>query len=278
MPLVSVVIPSRDRPVMLREAVESVVAQTHKNIEIIVVLTGATDQTKLSAERLSTEYGVRLLETAPRNLAATRNNGLAIANGEWVSFLDDDDLWDSSKIERQLAVANETNADVVSTNWKRFDRAGNIELWRSKGAIPWPKGLSIPEALTVHNFISVGCLIWTDAIRSLGGFDESMSACEDWDMWRRLSHQHKIEYLDEYLMFVRVHDRNMSGNPWLMYRSSTRHLWKMRRDTPPHLRHMMRRQWKTFIHLSAFLGYELANRLTRGKTRIGWLRLKAMLK
>jgi glycosyltransferase involved in cell wall biosynthesis len=263
---------------MLREAVESVVAQTHKNIEIIVVLTGATDDTKLSAKRLSTEYGVTLLETAPRNLAATRNNGLAIAKGEWVAFLDDDDLWDSRKIERQLAVANETNADVVSTNWKRFDRSGNIELWRSKGAIPWPNGLSIPEALTVHNFISVGSLIRTDAIRSLGGFDESMSACEDWDMWRRLSHQHKIEYLDEYLMFVRVHDRNMSGNPWLMYRSSTRHLWKMRRDTPPNLRHMMRRQWKSFIHLSAFLGYELANRLTRGRTRTGWLRLKVMLK
>ena len=97
-PVVSVVIPSRSRPAMLREAVESVIGQTYRPIEVIVVLTGANEETTASARSLEEQYGVRIVETPPRNLAASRNNGIKVATGEWITFLDDDDLFAPTKI------------------------------------------------------------------------------------------------------------------------------------------------------------------------------------
>jgi glycosyltransferase involved in cell wall biosynthesis len=124
--LISVVIPSRNRAAMLHEAVKSVIAQTHRQTEIIIVLTAADAATKRMAYALQAAYAVRIIETAPLNLAATRNAGLAIANGAWVSFLDDEDLWEKQKLERQLETAHEARADMVTTNWNRGNRLVHI--------------------------------------------------------------------------------------------------------------------------------------------------------
>jgi hypothetical protein len=101
-----ILIPAKDRPALLREAVESVVAQTYMPVEIIIVLTGATAATKTDAEGLSKRFTIRLVETAPLNLAATRNAGLAVAKGDWVSCLDDDDVWLPEKLAKQMQMAS----------------------------------------------------------------------------------------------------------------------------------------------------------------------------
>lgn len=133
MELVSVIIPAKNRPGMLKHAVESVVAQTYRPVEIIIVLTGATKATHLAALELSTSYAIRLLETEPLNLAATRNAGLAIAEGAWVSFLDDDDIWLPEKLQAQMSLAKSVGADVVTTNWTRFGEGMTEEVWMPQG-------------------------------------------------------------------------------------------------------------------------------------------------
>src|ERR1700760_4836834 len=102
MDLVSVIIPAQNRPEMLREAVLSVVAQTYRSIEIIIVLAGATEEVTRVASDLSSQYGARLLSQPSLNAGAARNAGVAIARGEWVSFLDDDDLFVPEKISTQM--------------------------------------------------------------------------------------------------------------------------------------------------------------------------------
>jgi glycosyltransferase involved in cell wall biosynthesis len=275
--LISVVIPSRNRAAMLHEAVKSVIAQTHRQTEIIIVLTAADAATKRMAYALQAAYAVRIIETAPLNLAATRNAGLAIANGAWVSFLDDEDLWEKQKLERQLETAHEACADMVTTNWRRFDTADNFEPWQPSGSHPWPVDLSLPEALMIDNYASVGSLVRTDVLRKLGGFDEKLRACEDWDMWRRVSHRHRIEYLDEHLLRIRVQNGNMSRSPWLMYRWSVRHLLKMQRDTPPHLRHMLRGQAKRLALMTVNFAYLRAKQLTYRRLQRAWFALKALI-
>lgn len=271
--MISVVIPSRDRPSMLREAVESVVAQTHKDLEIIVVLTGATDAAKQSAHALQSEYGIRIVETPPLNLATTRNNGLAAAKGEWISFLDDDDIWLPTKLEKQLAA----NADVVTTNWLRFNERGIMDLWAPVGApLPLPADLSLPETLMLQNRISVGSLIRVSALKKVGGFDPSLGACEDWDLWRRLSHSHSFAYLDEILMRVRIHANNMSKNRFLMSRTTAQHFIKMHRDTPPHLRHMLPRSRKALFLEIAGAIYESINDRTNGSARKAVRKIRSM--
>jgi glycosyltransferase involved in cell wall biosynthesis len=121
--LISIIIPDKDRPALLREAVESVVAQ--RPVEIIIVLTGATAATKTDAEGLSKRFPIHLVETAPLNLAATRNAGLAVAKGDWVSCLDDDDVWLPGKLAKQMQMARQQHADGMVE-----------ELWAPRGKSP----------------------------------------------------------------------------------------------------------------------------------------------
>jgi glycosyltransferase involved in cell wall biosynthesis len=134
--LISIIIPAKDRPALLREAVESVVAQTYMPVEIIIVLTGATAATKTDAEGLSKRFTIHLVETAPLNLAATRNAGLAVAKGDWVSCLDDDDVWLPEKLAKQMQMARQQHADLVTTNWVRFGDGMVEELWAPRGKSP----------------------------------------------------------------------------------------------------------------------------------------------
>lgn len=227
MTLISVIIPAKNRPAMLKEAVESVVAQTYRPIEIIVVLTGATPETKQSAKELAAAYELRVIETKPLNLAATRNVGLSVAKGEWISFLDDDDIWLPEKLDLQMSEAISSGADLVTTNWMSFGENMADELWRPIGCSPLPEGLTYRQALLTNNFVSLGSLFKADIIQTVGMFDPKLRACEDWDFWRRISLNHKIVYIDKALSKIRIHSSNMSANRALMKRYRMMHLIKM---------------------------------------------------
>jgi glycosyltransferase involved in cell wall biosynthesis len=276
-PLVSVIIPSRSRPTMLREAVESVVRQTYRPIEVIVVLTGADAETTASARLLEEEYGVRIVVTPPRNLATSRNNGMKAATGQWVTFLDDDDLYAPTKVQRQVETAETTGAGVVTNSWIRFNELGPLAKWTPHPDKHLPPGLSYPQALMTGNFVSNGLLVRADIMNELGGFDEKLDACEDWDMWRRISYRYDIFYIDEPFVHIRVHSSNMSSRWWLMVSTALRHLVKMHFDTPDSLRYMLPRARSVTLNrlfpLKTLPGgiYESLNRSSGGRIR-SWVR------
>lgn len=273
MPLISVVIPSRNRPAMLREAVESVIAQTHREIEIIIVLTGADRETTLAARELEKRYpAIRVLETEPRNLAATRNAGLALASGEWVAFLDDDDLWLPTKLEKQMTKALESGAEFVNCDF--IERGGRMDgIVRH---IRPPSGLSLAEGFVIGNYGAAsasGALVRINAIRAQGGFDEDMDGCEDWDCWRRLSWRGRPVFLDEPLVVISRHGLSMQAQRRFL--SHIRHALKTIGDTPPHLRHMLKR---LVLRTVAIAIYDVANYATLGKFGIFYRSLKSAIR
>jgi glycosyltransferase involved in cell wall biosynthesis len=270
-PLVSVVIPSRSRPAMLREAVESVTGQTYRPIEIVVVLTGASEETTASARSLEEQYGVKIVVTPPRNLATSRNNGIKAATGEWITFLDDDDLFAPAKIERQVETATSTGAGVVTNSWVRFNESGLIENWVPHPDKHLPPGLSFPEALMTRNCFSNGLLVHADIVKELGGFDEKLDACEDWDMWRRISYRHEIVYIDEPFVHIRLHNTNMSSRRWLMISTTFRHLVKMHFDTPRRWRYMLPRARSVILKNLLSSVYEDLSDRSGGRLRT-WVR------
>lgn len=286
MPLISIIIPTHNRPQMLKEAVESALAQTFQDFEIIIVLNGATAEPVQTARRLGEDARTHAVEMAYGTLAAARNCGLAAAQGEWIAFLDDDDIWLPDKLELQLAAARRTGADLVTCNFSQFNAQGTVARAVLK---PLPAGMSFAEGLMLGNYVAGGSqvIVKADKIRAAGGFDASLHACEDWDMWRRLSWGSEFCCVDRDLVRMRRHGSNMTGNVQLILQAETQHFAKMLIDTPARLHHMMpaakRRFFRRTLHnltedgatdtypvLSYnlfFATYRLLNKLTGGLSR-----------
>jgi glycosyltransferase involved in cell wall biosynthesis len=271
---------------MLREAVDSVLAQTFQDFEIIIVLNGASADTVEMARRFQGHPKIKVVEMEDSTLAASRNVGMGAAHGEWIAFLDDDDIWLPEKLQLQLDAARETRADLVCCNFCFFNQDGIIEHAALR---PKPPGLSFAEALMVGNYVSGGSGVMVKAarIRSLGGFDASLRACEDWDMWRRLSWDGDIHLVDRELAKMRRHGTNMTGNLQLAVQAESQHFAKLLLDTPPKLRHMLPAAeqrffrfllhnlteqgatdtWGVLLYNMLFAAYRLLNKMTGGLPR-----------
>ncbi len=212
-PAVSVVLPVFNRLEYLRPAVESVFAQTFTDWELIVADDGSDGETRDYLGALCCPPRVSVIWLSHcGNPAAVRNAALAAARGEYVAFLDSDDLWLPLKLERQVAALRaHRKRHWCYSGYLRIDAAGELQprpgyerRVRHQGAIL--------EPLLQH-----AVDIWTPAVvvqRSLlvqlGGFDEQLLLFEDYDLWLRLATRSEIELVDEPLIAVRTHDQHYS--------------------------------------------------------------------
>ena len=234
---ISVVIPARNRPTMLVEAVDSVRCQTKPASEIIIVLSDADKETTEVANELARRHGVKVVSVAAANVSIARNKGVAAASGEWIAFLDDDDVWLPEKLGKQLTAALERCVALVSCDFELFNDQG--ETYGGLG--PLPLGFSLAEATILGNPISGGsaAIVRGDLLKRVGGFDEQLLACEDQDLWRRIVNSVDIVVLEDKLVRIRRHGQQMSRSLTYMADQRRRLFAKMRADTPAELRHML---------------------------------------
>ena len=210
-PEVSVVISTVGRWDLLRTTLGGALGQREVEHEVIVVDDGSRDETQ---ERLAELPDPRLRVVRSRSStgpAAARNRGLAEARGEWVAFLDDDDLWSPAKLRAQIDVATKQDAE--------FAYAGVIVLNEQGSVIevePAPHADELPEQLLVKNAIpaaSSNLLVRTEALRRLGGFDEALFHLADWDLGLRLAYASAGAACTEFLIGYVKHSRNMLSLP-----------------------------------------------------------------
>ena len=219
-PTVSVVIPTYNRGKHIIETLDSVFAQTFKSFELIVVNDGSTDDSANVLGPLAKSGQIHYIEQTNAGPAAARNRGLAEAKGEFVAFLDDDDLWPGDKLEWQFA-ALQGDPHLLAV-YGSFTLLG-------KEHIKWvdfdtcPSGM-IREELCRGNYVgSPGvALIRTGAIRAIHGFDVSLKGPEDWDLWIRLSETGQSMFVNKTALLYRVHEKSVSGDYWSMYTQSMR--------------------------------------------------------
>ncbi|MGC1677731.1 MAG: glycosyltransferase family A protein [Candidatus Binataceae bacterium] len=198
-PEVSVVIPTYNRRTMVREAILSVLAQRGAHFELIVIDDGSTDGTAGDLARLGEECGgvLRIERIENRGAAAARNHGVALAQAPLIAFLDSDDLWMPSKLERQLEFMRAHSACDISQCQERWIRGGrrvNPGLRHQKRG-----GDIFLDSLRTCLISASAVMIRTELFRELGGFDQTMRACEDYDLWLRILVTHEIGLLDEVL-------------------------------------------------------------------------------
>ncbi len=206
-PLVSVIIPAYNATAFLGETLDSVLAQTYPNLEIIVVDDGSTDATP----ELLDSYGdrIRVLRQANAGQAAARNHGAREARGELLAFLDSDDLWDPDKIARQVELLGRFPAALaVYCDHRTIDAQGRPVA--SNAALDYPRASG-----DMLRALLLGCCIITPGLVLLrrhafdasGGFDEAplMRGHEDYALWLRLATQGSFVYSPDTLVSYRRH-------------------------------------------------------------------------
>ncbi len=224
MPLVSVIIPTYNRAGWVSQAVDSVLTQTFSDFELLVVDDGSTDAT---LEALA-PYGGRLtfLRTRRnRGVAAARNLGTAAARGEWLAFLDSDDLWRPEKLARQVAfLAGHPGMAICQTD----------EIWIKNGVRVNPPLTHRKQGGQIFLPSLARCLVSPSAVMlrrrlfwAVGGFDEKLPACEDYDLWLRIAWRHEIGLLPEPLVVKRGGHPDQLSRGWGLDRWRIRALEKL---------------------------------------------------
>jgi glycosyltransferase involved in cell wall biosynthesis len=199
---VSVVIPTHDRRAWLELTLRSVLRQ-HDVLEVIVVDDGSTDDTAETLAGLSDPRVRVVRHDTPRGVGASRNDGAARANGEWIAFVDDDDLWAPDKLARQLEAANATGRAWVYAGSVQIDEHSRIV-----GGQPAPPPEAVARLITRYNVIPGGCsnvIVRRDVFERAGPFDLRLKNTEDWEMWIRLNEHGPPAWVPRPLVGYRVH-------------------------------------------------------------------------
>jgi len=208
---VSVIIPTYNRAALVKEAVASVLAQTYRDFELLVVDDGSTDGTPEALAAFGRE--IRVLSRPGRGgVSEARNTGIAAAQGEWLAFLDSDDLWLPEKLERQIAFMEAQPRLLLSQTEETWVRRGvRVNPPRShckEGGRIFLRSLErclvSPSAVVLHR------RLWDDH----GGFDEDLPAAEDYDLWLRLSWRYDVGLLPEPLIIKRGGHADQLSRQW----------------------------------------------------------------
>jgi glycosyltransferase involved in cell wall biosynthesis len=194
---VSVVIPAFNAERTLRTTLESVLAQTHQELEVIVVDDGSTDNTENTVKDYVDQGRITYIKRENGGIAAGRNTGLLACTGDYISLLDHDDLWDPDKIEKQLERLKETGSDLVFC----YPRSLKLDGKLYDPPLEKLQFHSIIGTLVRHNIIYVSSILFHKSLlERVGLLDESFRYCEDWDWALRMVSCVKMVYMPECLV------------------------------------------------------------------------------
>lgn len=204
---ISIIIPTYNRSGFLREAIDSVLKQTWKDFELIIVDDGSTDNTQ---ELLSNYTGkISLISTEHKGPSAARNRGIQTAQGEYITFLDSDDIWKPDKLKKQMDFfKNNPHIFICQTE----------EIWIRKGRRVNPRKKHVKHSGWIFEKCLPLCIVSPSSVMlhrrvfdRVGLFDEKMPACEDYDLWLRVTPHYQIHLIDEPLIIKRGgHDDQQS--------------------------------------------------------------------
>jgi len=193
--LISVIIPTYNRAAFIARAIDSVLAQTHKADEIIVVDDGSTDTTQ---EILAGYHdSIQIITQTNHGVSSARNSGIKAAKGRWICLLDSDDVWHPAKLERQKAYHDKHPSCKISHTQEQWIRNG--KKIRQKAYHDKPQGWCFDENLCFCKIAPSTIMIEKEVFAKVGLFDERLKVCEDYDLWLRILRHFRLGLVDEVL-------------------------------------------------------------------------------
>lgn len=205
---VSIIVPTRNRSELLALALRSALRQQELDIEVVVVDEASTDETPCLLAAIKDARLRVVRHDVPRGVGSARNHGAALSRGEWLAFLDDDDVWAPDKLVRQVRAAEGVNSDWAYGGAVTISAGGQI-VW----GCPPPTPEQVVSALPRYNAIPGGgsnVIVRRKAWTKAGPFETRLRNTEDWEMWIRLAKHGPPACVSDPLVGYRVHERNAS--------------------------------------------------------------------
>jgi glycosyltransferase involved in cell wall biosynthesis len=259
MPKVSVVIPAYNAMAYLPETVESVLKQTFTDFEVLIIDDGSSDHIVQWASQV-TDRRVKLISQENQGVSAARNTGIAHAKGEYVAFLDADDLWEPTKLEKQVhCLENNPAAGLVYTWSALIDQLGNplgILLASHIEGNVW-------EQIVVKDMISNGSspMVRRSCFETVGVFDpdRKISGAADRDMWIRIAASYPFIVVKEPLTLYRRHPQSMAKNRSEMLQATRQMFEKIFQSVPLDLLHLRNQSYAWMNIFEAWASVEERN-------------------
>ena len=208
MPKVSVIIPTYNYGQYIARAIDSVLNQTYQDFELIVVDDGSTDNTE-EIIRTKQNDKIRYFYQENKGAPSARNKGIEESKGKYTAFLDADDEWFPSKLEKQIEKFQKASARVGLVY------SGLIYIWKENEdkaikIVPTLRGNIFVSFLKVTVLGSPTPLIKKNCFQKAGLFDERLPSCQDWDMWLRISKYYEVDYVPEILAKHYIHKNQIT--------------------------------------------------------------------
>lgn len=216
-PQISIVIPAYNVAPYIGETLESVFAQTFTDYEVIVVNDGSPDTDHMESALAPYLHRLSYLKRENRGAGAARNEGLRAAQGEFIAFLDADDLWEPNYLEEQLAFIIQQKCDLVCADAMHFGNsplAGRTFMEAFMDTAPPIGEFTFLNLISAErSLITSGVLARREAILEAGLFDEGLRNSQDFDLWLRLTRQGKrLAFQRKVLLRYRFHENSLSGD------------------------------------------------------------------
>jgi len=242
MPKVSVIIPAYKAITYLPETMEDVLSQTFDNFEVIVVNDGSTDETEQWVSQIA-DSRVKLISQENRGLAGARNTGINHARGKFIAFLDADDLWEPTKLEKQVRILEENSEVGLVYTWVAYideqgKSTGRVFKNQAEGDV-W-------KELIEHNIVECGsvAMVRRYCFETCGVFDRNLgSFVEDWDMWLRIASRYAFKVIKEPLVYYRQLPMSASRNWEAMEKSFHLVIEKAFASAPPELLYLKKQSY-----------------------------------
>lgn len=212
MPIVSVIMNIRNGASTLREAVDSVLAQTFTDWELIVWDDRSTDASAHVVAQYSDPRIRYFLSPEDTSLGKARDHAIREARGNWLAFLDQDDLWTPGKLEMQMALAGEPTGIIYGRTVRFYPGGRERDYDHAHEFTPLPEGDIFTQLFTKGCFIAMSSAVFhRSAVEEIGGIPEDVAIIPDYYLYAAVAHRHPVRAVQEVVCHYRMHDANMSG-------------------------------------------------------------------
>ena len=266
-PVISVIIPVYNGEKTIEETIASLLQQTYSNWELIVIDDGSSDRTPILIQDILAQHPQiqgSLVSYPQTGACASRNRGAALAQGKFLAFLDADDVWTADKLELQLEALQNSPGAKVAYSWTDY-----IDI---TGKFLYPGGHAtyqgnVYEYLLLSNFLENGsnALICRDAFRNVGGFDESVTGVDEWDLFIRMAQQSEFScefvVIPQVQVFYRLSNQSLSARIDRQASECLKVIDRAFQSSPSSLQHLKPKsianlyRYLTFRGLSSDLAY-----------------------